>query len=151
MALGDCEGIAGHRLPSVRGMIDSTIDNSGPGEPFLVANLDWLWPKIAQSERPDAERIDGIKIDVQGMEIQALKGMFATLQRHRPKLVIEIHEGVSRDELLELIEAAGYFRVGVPIDQAVGEPLYSDNRSYAFSGSEPLDTAGVKPSSFQLA
>src|SRR5438128_2052636 len=52
-------------LPAVRGMIDSTTPaDSGMPEPFLVARLDFLWPQICDRNA----RVDGIKIDVQGME-----------------------------------------------------------------------------------
>ena len=61
-------------LLSVRGMIDSTLqETEGMREPFLVSRLDWLWPIICRINC----RIDGIKIDVQGMEIQVLEGMTA--------------------------------------------------------------------------
>jgi hypothetical protein len=36
-----------------------------------------------------ADRIDGIKIDVQGMEIQVLTGMVGLLKTSKPKLVVE--------------------------------------------------------------
>ena len=87
VALGCCESIAARELPEVRGMLDSTRVESDRGEPFFVANFDWLWPRISQSGSGGAHRIDGVKIDVQGMEIEALRGMSVTLQRYRPKLV----------------------------------------------------------------
>jgi FkbM family methyltransferase len=133
VALGYCDSIAALELPEVRGMLDSTKVGSGRGEPFFVANFDWLWPRISQTASGVIPRVDGVKIDVQGMEIEALKGMFATLQQHRPKLVVELHKGVSRQELLSLLDSAGYSRQGSPIENAAGEREYFDDHSYAFS------------------
>lgn len=132
-ALADSDSIAVRELPQVRGMVDSTKHSSGPGEPFFVANLDWLWPRISQTQLRGTPRIDGVKIDVQGMEIEVLKGMFATLQQYRPKLVIEIHEGVSRQDLLGILDNVGYSRHGYSVEGTAGEREYSNDRSYAFS------------------
>lgn len=130
MALACPETLTVERLPITRGMVDSTIQKGDWEETILAARLDWLWPRICG----DRDQIDGIKIDVQGMEIQALRGMAELLRAHRPKLVVEIHHGVERPELLDLIEAAGYSRQGIPIEPVEGEvePLYIDDRSYAF-------------------
>ena len=133
VALGNCESIASRELPTVRGMLDSTTVVSERGEQFFVAGLDWLWPRIARIDSGDMPRIHGIKMDVQGMEIEALMGMQAILQRFRPKLVIEIHKGVSRQELLSLLQMAGYPSGGSPLEAAPDEPEYTDDHSYAFS------------------
>jgi FkbM family methyltransferase len=133
VALGDCDNVATRELPEVRGMIDSTIIGSGRGEAFFVANFDWLWPRISQSGCGEAPKVDGIKIDVQGMEIETLKGMFETLRRYRPKLVVELHKGVSRQEFFGLIDSAGYSRQGIPVENTADATEYFDDRSYAFS------------------
>src|ERR1039457_2922202 len=71
MALGNGPDLAIESLHSVRGMIDSTLQDAvGFKETFVASRLDWLWPKISGSDL----RIDGIKIDVQGIEIQVLDG-----------------------------------------------------------------------------
>lgn len=130
LALAAPQAMELRRLPVVRGMVDSTLHGGEWTETLLVARLDWLWPQICG----DRERIDGIKIDVQGMEIEVLRGMPALLKGFRPKLVLEVHSGVDRHQLLDLIEAAGYSREGVPIEPSEGEvePHYTDDRSYAF-------------------
>ncbi len=81
--------------------------------------------------------IHGVKMDVQGMELQALEGMSSMLTQQRPKLVIEFHAGVSRDQILELISNVGYRLPGKPIEPLPDETeaAYQDNRSYSF---EPL-------------
>ena len=121
------------RLPAVRGMVDTTIESNGEdrAEAFLVARLDSLWTAIAGRER----RIDGVKVDVQGMEIEAISGMGALLREFHPKLVIEVHRGVDRGRLIDLLESFGYSRVGLPIDPAPNETeaQYLDDRSYCWS------------------
>jgi FkbM family methyltransferase len=63
----------------------------------------------------DSFRLDDvavIKIDIEGMEVPALRGMTDTLTRCRPHLFIEAH---TKDELIEqesLLNALGYARTG---------------------------------------
>jgi FkbM family methyltransferase len=45
----------------------------------------------------DVERVDWIKLDIEGAELGALIGARKTLERHHPRLIIEDHEGVSPD------------------------------------------------------
>jgi FkbM family methyltransferase len=138
VGLGNKADLALDSLRSIRGMIDSTLGNTeGFREPFMVSRLDWLWPKISE---PDS-RIDGIKIDVQGMEIQVLEGMAAMVKRYRPKLLVELHPGVSRPQFLEVIQSFGYQTRGFPVEPLPGEndPIYAD-RTYFFQAKEiPAD------------
>ena len=130
IALGNGADLSIDSLCTIRGMIDSTLgDIDGFKETFLVARLDWLWPVISGAN----ERIDGVKIDVQGMEIQALEGMATLLKRYRPKLLVELHTGVSRPRILELIGSLGYLPHGIPVEPLPGEmePVYAD-RTYLF-------------------
>ena len=132
MALGNSPDIAVNSLYTVRGMIDSTLNGAqGFKENFVASRLDWLWPRIAG----DQMRVDGIKIDVQGMEIDVLEGMAAVARRYRPKLLIELHSGVSRPRLLDLISSIGYNRDGRAVEPLPGEsdPLYADDRTYLFT------------------
>ncbi|MBA4375963.1 MAG: hypothetical protein C0401_07305 [Anaerolinea sp.] len=122
------------QLSVTRGMVDSTLmrdeGHTEWQETIMMARFDWLWPQIC-GEKP---QIDGIKVDVQGMEIEVIRGMMEMLRAKKPKLVVEIHEGVDRGALLDLIERAGYFRQALPIEPIAGEvePQYLDNLSYAF-------------------
>jgi FkbM family methyltransferase len=129
-ALGATCDLTVLQLPVTRGMIDSTIQQGDWAEAIHVVRLDWLWPRVCG----DQGQIHGVKIDVQGMEIDVLHGMSEVLQTHRPKLVVEVHSGVNRAELLDLVEKAGYGRTAVPVEPVAGEvyPQYLDNHSYAF-------------------
>jgi FkbM family methyltransferase len=130
-ALGSPETLEVGSLPVVRGMMDGTAPPANRLEPFLLARLDWLWDRICKGER----RIDGVKVDVQGMEIDALKGMASLLQEYTPKAVIEVHRGVNRADLLDLMHSLGYSRQGIPVGEFTGEgdALYLDDQSYFFT------------------
>ncbi len=132
MGLGNGLEMAVDSLYSVRGMIDSTLlDAEGFKETFLVSRLDWLWPLISGSDA----HIDGVKIDVQGMEINVLEGMEPILEKYKPKLFLEIHRGVSRPRLLKLLCSVGYLPQGIAVEPLPKEtdPLYIDDRTYFFT------------------
>jgi FkbM family methyltransferase len=134
IALGNSADLAMSSLFTVRGMVDSTLqDTEGIKESFLISRLDWLWPKISEPN----SRIDGIKIDVQGMEIKVLEGMVEVVRRYRPRLLVELHAGVSRPKLLDVIASMGYLRRAVPVEPLPGEmdPVYAD-RTYLFQPEE---------------
>lgn len=132
MALANCPDVSVDSLQTTRGMIDSTLQNSaGFKEPFMVSRLDWLWPRISGSD----PNIHGVKIDVQGMEMQVLDGMAGLIREYRPKLFVEIHRGVSRPKLLDVIASLGYTPCGVAVEPLPGEsaPIYADDRTYLFT------------------
>lgn len=59
-------------------------------------------------------RLDLIKLDVQGYEVECLAGMRRTLERHRPYLIVEIEEyclnrfGASSKQLITALRDLGY-------------------------------------------
>jgi FkbM family methyltransferase len=129
-ALGTCETIEQRRF-GVRGsMVVQAMAAQGATETIMVANLDWLWPRISSN----SQKINGVKIDVQGMELEVLRGMVGLLTTHLPKLVIELHAGVDRSALLDVLERCGYERKCVPVFPAHDgdESGSRDNMSYAF-------------------
>lgn len=131
LGLANPESFQLDRLPVIRGMVDRTLESdAGPVSAFLTARLDWLWEQICGDRR----QIDGIKIDVQGMELDALRGMTALLAEFTPPVVVEVHQGVDRDALLGLMNAAGYPPHGEPIEPSATETVsqYVDDRSYSF-------------------
>jgi FkbM family methyltransferase len=133
LALAEPDSLAVLELPTVRGMVDSTLRPAAWQETFLAARLDWLWPQICGH----SQRIDGVKIDVQGMELATLRGMSGVLTTHHPKLVVEFHRGVDRPAVLAVLANAGYRHPGEPMASTAGEVSgqYRDDRSYAFCSS----------------
>lgn len=55
----------------------------------------WLPVRALDSflaERPGIERVDWIKMDIEGAELEALKGAEQTLRRWHPRVVVELHK-----------------------------------------------------------
>jgi FkbM family methyltransferase len=130
LGLSSAPQLEPRRLPTVRGMADSTIVPNGSEQVILIASLDCLWPSLCAG----SPGIHGIKIDVQGMELDVLRGMRETLGRHQPTLVIEFHTGVNRRSVLDTLAECRYTQPGEPIasDEDPAQPQYRDNFSYAF-------------------
>jgi FkbM family methyltransferase len=61
----------------------------------------------------DEPRVDCIKIDVEGAEVRVLQGALATLRKHRPRLLIEVHSHYPNcehngNQISALLEPLGY-------------------------------------------
>lgn len=132
LGLGSAETLEIRRLPLTRGMADSTLPPGGrqPVVTVPVARFDWVWPLLHRGD----PTIHGVKIDVQGMELEVLSGMREALAAWRPRLVLELHAGVDRGRLLSLLQDFGYTTPAVAVDPVREErtPLFLDDRSYAF-------------------
>ena len=115
-------------LPTVRGMADRTIDPARPTERIETRSLDTLWPSLCAG----SPVIHGIKIDVQGMELEVMSGMRELLRRWSPKLVIEFHAGVDRAHALEILADCGYGTAAEPVDPSRASAALADDCSYAF-------------------
>jgi len=117
-------------LPTVRGMADSTIRQNRAEQQIFAGCFDSLWPSLAG----DDSVIHGVKIDVQGMELSVLDGMRQTLLLHHPVVVVELHAGVDRGSILNILTNCGYSSHGEPIEPGEDRhrPQYRDNCSYAF-------------------
>ncbi|MBI4446466.1 MAG: FkbM family methyltransferase [Acidobacteria bacterium] len=129
MGLANPEELRSLQMNLERGMAEA-FNRDGHSETIMVARLDWLWPRICGAN----ERIDGVKIDVQGMEIETLYGMAHLCWTFRPKLVVEIHRGVDHNHLLNVIGELGYRRSGFAIEGG-GKEIVADylcDQSYAF-------------------
>jgi FkbM family methyltransferase len=132
MGLGAANTFEMRRLPLTRGMADATCEGSAHAYVNgAFARFDWLWPLVHGGNGT----IHGIKIDVQGMELEVLDSMRDALRHWRPRVVVELHAGVSRERVLRLLSDAGYSGEGAAIDPAEGEGASRllDDRSYAFN------------------
>lgn len=128
-ALGNRKNFEIDHLPLTRGMIDSTLPPGEALEPFICTRLDWLWPQVSDGHN----KIDGVKIDVQGMEIHVLDGMKEILSKDRPILLIEIHQNVNQAELTSLLREFGYIQAqSIDTGLPVMAGHFAINFSYVF-------------------
>ena len=100
------------------------------------------------------QRIDVLKIDVEGAELRLLRGAVRTLERYRPYILMEVserllsHQGASRESLLDFLRSFQY-RIygfdpvtGLPFPAAPG--VYSDNM-IGVPEEKPLPEAAAWP------
>lgn len=142
MALADQTGDAemlvagyGHEGLNTMGQFFHEVEGATK-ELIPVATLDDI-----VKENP-LERLDFIKIDVEGAELKVLQGAAATLRRYRPLLLLEVadrtlrQQGSSREQLLDYLRMLDYELYifdpysGLPALSAA----YSDNMIAAPSG-----------------
>jgi len=93
-------------------------------------------------EREKIERVDAIKIDVEGAELRVIRGADKTIRRDKPILMVEIQAatlqaaGTTPEELFETIVSYGYnafvIRHGkaIPTDKLVEPWRYSHDTRY---------------------
>lgn len=107
VALSDASGI---------GVLIERADNSGAarlgkdgqGISVDVTTLDTFCSQLSEN------RLDAVKIDVEGYEVRVLEGARATISRFKPVIIIEFwtpglaRAGVTVDELAELLGYLGY-------------------------------------------
>lgn len=134
-ALGDIDGAAEFAIPAVTSThIDTGTAHIGPaavGHESVEVPLRRL-DSLAGERR--IERVDMIKIDVEGYERRLLDGAAATLARCRPVLVIETgHEAEGdRPAIHDRLGGLGYRILGVLLDHGMAEadwPAYLGARS----------------------
>lgn len=132
IAVGDheSEGILTRRSGDNLGMF--TLGNVGGTEarPVRIDALD----KILKEQHVD--RVDFIKMDIEGSEFRALQGAANTIEDKRPTLLVEINEqalrgcGSSSAEVIGLFRTFGYCgweitRFGLRALGALGDPDWS--------------------------
>jgi FkbM family methyltransferase len=113
-ALGSARGEAEIFLPSINGEIDHALATlrplaghehvKGEAQKIKVLRFDDFETKI------DFDRIDFVKIDVEGFELQVLRGMERLLQLKHAALLIEIEQRHNPDylQVFEYLGRLGY-------------------------------------------
>jgi FkbM family methyltransferase len=76
----------------------ATLEERGKGRAVMVAPLDSLFK---------SERIDFMKIDVEGMEIDVLKGAYSVIRDHRPIIHVEVNE-LNLNSFYSFLNDVGY-------------------------------------------
>jgi FkbM family methyltransferase len=127
LALSDNEEITSVRAQIWKAMAQPVAAPAGYAwvEPIYCAALDKLWHRLCGAD----DVISGIKMDVEGMEGNALLGMIGLLRKHQPKLIIEVHKsrGVNLELLAPVLREAGYHTAG----RLIGK-THSVDASYEF-------------------
>jgi FkbM family methyltransferase len=127
-ALGADQSLSLVTTSVVRGMATHR-EGAGLTTDLYLIGLDSLWPLVNGGQA----RIDGIKLDVQGMEHETVVGMIGILREWRPKLIIEFHLGVDRRHIVSQLADVGYQGMGIPIDSnGSWSGDYRDDCSYLF-------------------
>jgi FkbM family methyltransferase len=108
-------------IGSQRGSFDLFFDPESPLTPslldkpgFVKANQVDVMPF---SELTDL-KLDAIKIDVEGAEVILMEGLLPYLQKHQPKIIIEILDEEKFKAIQELTASLGY--VLTPIQEQKG-------------------------------
>lgn len=79
-------------------------------------------------EKKNITRIDLIKIDIEGAELFALKGMKNTINQFKPVIIMEVSEDVlqnipvKKNEALDLMEDLNYVRKGIDVNGRLIDP-----------------------------
>lgn len=99
-------------------------ENLVEGESYLLTvNIDYLTQQCAR-------KVDFIKLDIEGWEVDALIGASKTLTDHKPKLLIEVNESAlkARNEtplsIFQVLAHHGYTYQIVQPDCKLGDPQY---------------------------
>ncbi len=136
VGLGEPDDVGHMNIALERGMANPLSGATGHTSAVTIACLDQVWDGLSEGDT----RVHGVKMDVQGMELHALRGMRSILTAHRPLLALEFHAGVDRDAVQSLLTRCGYENAGIPVmasSEAHGE--YLDDHTYVFSPSSAGD------------
>lgn len=119
-ALSDSNGQASFTINSTNSGNSSLGERQGIGEQIIVQTytLDTLIDSLG-----NVERLDFIKIDVEGFEHVVICGGLKTLRKYRPAVVLETgYEGeTERDRMRGCFESLDYEVVGIDVDGGVIE------------------------------
>lgn len=124
IALSDVDGKLNMIMPVINSarkqglshVRNSKTENKGHGEEFEVdgKRLDSVEEVINSKEK-----ITAIKIDVEGYELNVLKGAINTIRKHKPIIYCELWPGEQRDNTIELMQSLAYSSMVLVGDELV--------------------------------
>ena len=109
--------------------IDIHTGFAGAGNSAQAMSVD---QKLAELQ---IQKVDFLKIDVDGGEVDVLTGLAETLRRHHPPMALELHSTELRDQCVAILDKAGYQTriVKPPVHESrpleYNQPLYGIWRS----------------------
>jgi len=116
LALSNEQDFSIKSFKTSRGMLTNQDDSSNLMIPLI--SLDSLF-SLYKVDR----KIDGIKIDVDGQELNVLFGMEQLLRQYHPKLVIEVHDS-TYNAVNDFLNKLGYKNSSI-----IYKPFYANNSS----------------------
>lgn len=108
IALNNVMNVAVHNIAI--GSYDGIIQGKDDGHMFGVV-MDGFNATSVPVRTLDSfgfQRIDILKIDVEGFELEVLKGALKTILRCRPKLIIETHSSKHEQQVMTVLCSNGY-------------------------------------------
>jgi FkbM family methyltransferase len=110
---------------------------SGYSQPVTIVRIDdWI-------KQTDIDRVDFIKIDVEGYELFALQGMTEMLMNFTPVLIVEINANtlayfcLSPNDVMEFLKNLGYMPFNVNENgllKKIGTARWAENLAFIHSG-----------------
>lgn len=113
VAVGRERGVATLRIPSSNETVffsRSTLAVSNSLRDFICKEQETVVKPLDElvNERLAGEQIGFIKIDVEGLEYEALEGAVETFKKHRPNLKIELHSSAGIEKVFDFMKNLGF-------------------------------------------
>ncbi len=138
MGLGDGDGVA--KIPALS--FAQTVNVGGVSLASTEAAPDWEDVEVRTLDSFNLPRLDFLKIDVEGMEEQVLRGAEQTIRRCRPLLYVENDREDKSESLLRYMLSLGY-RLWWHLPIMYNEDNFFGNKENIFPGIVSINVFGV--------